>query len=354
MNKKNYKIIFSKLLLISIPLVLWCVWQSSLAFNQYTFRTWEALITPKSSIFFKGPFYPNQTLSMTEVGDLAPYTSNAVSKQTIWNTDQYGYRNKSDLCRDPKIVIIGDSMAIGTSLTQSETFSEQLFNKTGQCTKSFAGGKIGDQANFIYSNKLHPNWVILVIAERMANTINELNTFGARGNSDFHFYSNYPLYIKWIHFRKNFYWNYRSAHGILSAIERSFKLPDEIQKSPNPQLLYFGDTESVENLSELEIIQLIKILDKFSESLEKNGAKLMVTFVPNKESIYPNESKNFGSHFRNSLKSGVVKFNYVDLLKIFKQEYEKNHSLLHHTDDTHWNALGVSVLVNEAEKLIQQ
>src|SRR3569833_28063 len=99
---------FLKLILVSLPAWAWVLWQALLPLNQYTFRGWEALVAGKG---WSSGFYPSQTLMMNEVGDLVPYTLDAVPHTVEWKTDRFGYRNDPAQCSDPKVVILGDSMA---------------------------------------------------------------------------------------------------------------------------------------------------------------------------------------------------------------------------------------------------
>ena len=47
--------------------------------NTFTFRIWEALVVLERNSFLKGPFYPNQHLTMNEEGDLANGTPGAIA-----------------------------------------------------------------------------------------------------------------------------------------------------------------------------------------------------------------------------------------------------------------------------------
>ena len=88
--------------------------------NAYTFRSWEAVIP--FLLTFDGGFYPNQAIEMTEVGDLAKGTEFAVPKQITFVTDAYGYRNFAKEVAHYDIVVVGDSMTAGSSLTLSVSF----------------------------------------------------------------------------------------------------------------------------------------------------------------------------------------------------------------------------------------
>jgi hypothetical protein len=233
--------------MISAPVLLWIIWQCSLPMNQYTFRGWEALIAGRGWL---AGFYPNQSLTMNEVGDLGPYTINAVPHFVAWETDNEGYRNSADVCHDPDVVVIGDSTAMGASLTQKDTISEQLARGANLCVRSFAGGKLHASMNRVYRDGLHPRWVVVVLMERNSHVVEELKDFSMKPRLDWLDYVPHALAVSWSHFRKNFYWAYRSAHGFVPALERSFASPQEavaiyaprvLEKNPpKPELLFLG------------------------------------------------------------------------------------------------------------------
>jgi hypothetical protein len=343
---------FKKLTAISVPALVWVVWQCLLPLNQYTFRGWEALIAGHG--WFAG-FYPDQYLQMTEVGDLGPYTINAVPHPVEWETDDEGYRNSKDVCRDPKVVIVGDSTAMGASLTQKDTISEQLARDSHLCVRSMAGGKLHASMNRVYHDGFHPRWVVVVLMERNTHVVEELKDISTTPRWNWLDDVPHRLAVRWSHFRKNFYWSYRSAHGIAAAVHRSFVSSEEavgiyaprvLEKNPpRPEVLFLnqlGDNgDGPEQLAGLK-----NILNEFSHKIKTQGAELIVSFVPNKESVYyslqgqaePKLGSRIAEAFRGS------DFTYVDLISRFKKEYAENHELLHQTDDSHWNEKGVGIL----------
>jgi hypothetical protein len=92
--------------------------------------------------------------------------------------------------------------------------------------------------------------------------------------------------------------------------------------------------------------RLKDILSEFSHKIKAQGAQLIVSFVPNKESIYyklqGKPEPQLGNRIQAVFQSGD--FTYIDLISRFKKEYEENHELLHQSDDSHWNEKGVKLL----------
>jgi hypothetical protein len=348
-----FKKIALRLFLISVPALIWVAWQLSLPKNQYTFRGWESLITGSSR--WRTGFFPNQTLQMNEVGDLAPYTVNAVPHPVFWKTDALGYRNDESVCADPEVVVIGDSMAMGASLSQEDTLSAQLTRDSHHCVRSFAGGKLYSAMNQVYQSQLHPRWVILVLVERNTHVIDELKRFGFEKRLSWLDPVPFSVAVPWSHFMKKFYWNYRSAHGVFAAVQRSVVSPEDatsliaprvkISNPPEPELLFFGQAYNSDDGAE-QIEPLKHTLTQFAAQLQTQGARLMVTFVPNKESVYYEQQgrpePGLGKRLAEILPSD--RYEYLDLIHLFQDEYQKNHELLHQSDDTHWNRKGVEVL----------
>src|SRR5882672_8068839 len=135
---------FKKLGLLGAPLmVLYVIELFFLPIDRFTFRVWEALYAGENtSLFLPGPFYPASQLSKIEKGDLAPHSPLAVEKNVVWQIDDYGYRDDFSPAAPPKIVIVGDSIVAGSSLSQQETLAVQLSKKLGKPVYSFAPGSM--------------------------------------------------------------------------------------------------------------------------------------------------------------------------------------------------------------------
>lgn len=353
------KNILLKLALIASPALLWCVWQAYLPLQQYSFRAWEPLLV--QSKIFKEPFYPNQAITMTEVGDLAPYTVNAIPKTVWWQTDESGYRNTPQLCRDPEWAVLGDSMAVGTSLSQEETVSVQLMQKIRACVRSYAGGKLYHGIQKIYGSGLKPKKLVIVLAERNFTVLRELE----KVDSDSFKIENSKVGLngvlsRFLHLRKNIYWNYMSAHGVWASIERSFQSPESALKlyaprttmkdPPRPDLLFFGSTELSEGLNDEQIQNVVSLLDRFSQQMHAHGTEVIFTLAPNKESIYRAEETHFNGRLKAVLARNEHAFEYIDLISEFRKRYLKEGVVLHQSDDSHWNGEGVKVLVEAMTK----
>jgi len=352
-----------KLLLISLPVFLWFSWQLSLPLNQYTFRVWESVLNQRG--LFPGPFYPNTSETMVEVGGLAPYTSKAVPHPVHWTIDQYGNRNTLPLCTDSDVVVLGDSMALGDSQDDPETLASQLSTELGHCVRSVAGGKLGRQAERMIELGLHPHWVVFVIAQYAASDLPELNTYrfprpdqigGLESNSIMD-----QIKVAGNRLRKNMFWNYRASHGLVEAITRSFLAPEKVTSliapSPSTPSMIFSSPRDGRYISDEQADHLIAIVDHFATLLKQQNIRLIFSIVPQKEEIYSKLANVPESPFAEQWvrKTANKSFDYVDLFGTLRSSYRENQDLFfHHFDDNHWDKNGVHALVKKLLPLLKE
>jgi len=344
-----------KLILISIPAMVGLTVLLCTPAVRFASRSWDAVMLGSNKT---SPFYPNQAIEMQEKGDLAIHSEEYGLKKIRFATDQWGYRNESTVCSNPEIVVLGDSMAVGASLTQSDAPSSRLEASTGLCTRSFAGGKFQFALNSVYGLGMKPKWVVLIVTQRSAGQLKEFVDPVSRwsyGAGTMPWLNH--LMMEWVNMRRNVYWNYRSNHGVADALGRvsgmngSNALPVN-GGSGNGQNLYFNGDWS-RRVGDEEMDHDIEVLNRFSDLLKAKGARLVFAFVPNKSTIYPGNfndaDPDFGKRFLGKL--NLARFDYVDLFEPFRSDW-KNGVMNHHLDDTHWNSNGVGHFVAWASHLI--
>jgi alginate O-acetyltransferase complex protein AlgJ len=350
-----------KLALLSVPVLGFYAWQFSLPLNQYNFRLWEALSA--QNMIGDAPFYPNQHLEMNEVGGTAPYTSSAVLQKTSWTTDEFGNRNLKEACLEPQVMVIGDSMTIGAGVDENEMLSAQLSRKLNHCVRSFAGGKLGHQLERALQRGIHPNYIVLTVAEYSATDLVELNQFKVTPPDKLGSVFAHPrissLGTLWSRFRKNSFWNYRSVHGIWAALLRPFLSTSEtdalLSHDPRTPHFMFELARDGRATTPAQVAVLVKSLNLYAEKLATTQIKLIVSIVPQKEEVYSDLTQNDFSPFSKiwNEQTQNQNFVYVDQFKLMRDAYQKNHQYLHRLDDNHWNARGIELFTNELAKFLK-
>ena len=353
---------FRKTLLILAPVLIWVTWQLSLPLNQYTFRTWEAVINEHSFTSSTARFYPRTKITMTEVGGLAPYTPHAFRRTVSWTIDEYGNRNTSP-CSDPDVVVMGDSMSIGDTLDDSETVTSLLSNELHHCVRNISGGKLGTQVERLFRLGLHPKWVVVLIAQYAAGDVVELDQYDPRVFSS-RLEPN-PEWVDWFgiqlsRIRKNMFWNYRFAHGIASAFSRSFQSPEErlsfyAPESAEPHSMIFSSPRDGRFIGLEDLAHLSDAVERFSQLLAKNGSQLVFAIAPQKEELYSDlTGKPVTPYSDNWLKTLPGKsFHYVDLFETYRSLYRDQKMLFHPYDDNHLNNNGAREFVKKMLPIVK-
>jgi len=360
--KKVSHQLLPKLLLISVPVILWIAWQLSLPNNQYVFRIWESILNVRG--LTNGPFYPRISEEMVEVGGMAPYTAQAVPRFVHWTTDQYGNRNRLPLCLDQEVIVLGDSMAIGDSMDDSDILSAQLSSGLNHCVRSVAGGKLGHQAERMFELNLSPHWVIFVVAQYAITDLLEIKSFKMPSLDQVGILESNPILdqikVAGNRIRKNMYWNYRATHGLFAAIYRSFLSPHEatslIAPAPQTPSMIFSSPKDGRYISDDQITNMVEAMERFTTQLHQRNIQVIFTIVPQKEEIYSDLAKVAPSSFSEKWLSKTTNksFHYVDLFASMRALYQEKRTFFHHLDDNHWNKTGVQVLAESIIPLIKK
>jgi hypothetical protein len=123
------------------------------------------------------------------------------------------------------------------------------------------------------------------------------------------------------------------------------------------QSMLFLEGEGVNTLVPPDRINAIaSSIEVCRDILQKRGIKMIFMPVPNKESIYYDRlPHNTEPQFLNALIPELQKrgIDVIDLQNLYTTTYRTTHEILYTTDDTHWNALGVSLAADALAKEIQ-
>jgi hypothetical protein len=323
-----------KLLVLLTPIALLLVINIALPLNTFSFRVLEALLVYSRNSVLTGPFYPYQSISMTEEGDLGHGTPFALKRKISWTIDQFGYRKgvvPSD--QKPSIVVVGDSMVAGGRLDQKETFTEVLEELTGRIVYPYAPGTLDaflSEYRFIVDL---PRVVIFEQVEREISSNRRLIPVAVSKNN-----ANSNVTVK-----------------IAIAADRAKKgeifryLLSKLASHPSPLryngMLFLQGDEANRSIGQESIERVIETIVTYRDEIEKKGMRFIYMPVPNKETIYydylPNEM--YPSFLREVIKGlrnrGVA---IVDLVSAFEKA-RGDGIVPYEIDDTHWSSEGVRI-----------
>lgn len=299
-----------------------------------------------------GRFYPNQSIQMTEQGDLGTRTEYAVSKPVNFQTDAYGFRFNGSGNEDFDIVIIGDSFTVGSALSQEDTLAVQLSEVVNRPIYPYAPSNIIRYFQDGRFSNQTPEFVILQQVERNLNKtfcpnnqVPEMQPASSPFTEELNWQIRFDLALR----NPFYFYNYA----------RAINNDKEIIVNPTSQML-FHDRSLIPPTA--EISDIVQELLNCQEWLSTRGSELIFMPIPNKESIYfddiPHEFRPEMSYDerRTFLADLIIEANRagittVDLLTPYEQAREGG-IIMYHLDDTHWNTIGVQIAVDELRQII--
>ena len=316
-----------------------------LPLNAVTFRPWEALAVVNSNRFLPGPFYPSREIAMTEEGDLAHGTAYSVKKKTVWKTDAYGFRNYESKA-DSDIVIVGDSNTVGSGVTQDETLSELLHQKTGCNVYSYAPR---DFKSFMAERRfkdIPPKIVIVCQIERNIVDVHPVDQncgVFQMDKCDNLLLNKFAVAVDRLFYKKEIVQYARSKLHIKNKM--TYGLING---------MFF--LQGVEANKDRDASTSVERIVGYRDTLERKGIAFYYIAIPNKETIYYDYFKNkkqacFLTELKIRLKSNNIK--YIDLQAAFNEQRVANLTP-YQTDDSHWSATGIARAADLTAKAIKK
>lgn len=355
---KNYK---TKYFLFFLPFIA-AIYLELFIFpiHQFTFRIWESIAVKRSFGILKGQFYPNMELRKIEEGDLAYYTQCAVKKNVWWVTDRYGYRKANVPLQKHPIVIVGDSNVAGSGLSQNELLSEVLEKKLGQSVYPLAGERLRALFRHDLIERNFPDIVILAGIERdLPESLPPLTQKDLRTPSSLErtlrklrlnsTLQNIAILFDRV-FKANML-NYLRAR--INGSSPSLRRVRAGEECP----IFFLQGESINlSASPKRIEAAAERIKRYDDELKKRGVRFIFLPIPNKETIHYQYLKTKKPDFLERLTERLQALNVevINTQKAFDDFYQKTGSMLYHTDDSHWNALGVKITADLLEKQINE
>lgn len=336
MRKFIYKILF-----LSTPL-LFLLLEPLLPLSFFNYRPWEALTYKHVGIGM--PFYPNQELNMTSVGDLCYYTKKEIKKNENWITDKIGYRN--DLFIDkPNVLIIGDSFVAGSSLNQDSTLTNLMISKSKNkwTTYNIAPASFSNFIALWRKGVLKkPKIIVFAIAERsIPATINLSNKTVVYNNTSYT--SVLQNRIKRRYALNFFKARIKNYHGMgIKGISAS-------------KMFFYNGVNQKNNLN--NIPETVRNIISYKEFCDSEGIKFIFLSLPNKETVYFEKvpfkyQPDYIFKLDSTLNSNDIMT--LNALKVFNNYRQSHTDLIYHLDDSHWNSKGVNLIANELSKQINE
>jgi hypothetical protein len=330
------------LLAFFAPVILLMVIEVLIPPNTFTFRPWEGL-KYSTTVPTYCQFYPNQSLEMDAVGDLAHHTDKAVHRTERWVTDKLGYRNDAFI-EQADVLFIGDSFIAGTGLTQDDLLSNKLRKKMGKDFKVYNMAP-SSFAKFDYFLRLgivkKPKMIIFVMVERhLPDPFYKKPTSGIKSKLVHH-----PIFgsltaiadkafrfssLKWLNARIHHYY----GNGLPAV---------------NDSTMFFLEGFRQKH-ARSDLARTVRTIQSYQAYCDSLGIKFLYLPMPDKETVYY-EQVPFAKQADYLVREdsmlealGVTTFNTLGLYN----DYRKTHSeVLYQPDDSHWNPRATELVAEE-------
>lgn len=329
----------------------------------FTFRPWETLVVKDSYHILEGPFYPNMALVKTEeAGDLKPSPDCAViKKDLVWQTDAYGYRKAASSAHPYPVIIIGDSNAAGSGLSQAHMLSEVLEKRLGKSVYPLAPAHTKDLFRHGLLKQHKPEVVILEAIERHILP----GHFPVPSHADFQSLS----------LKDRIIWSIRLNPVVQSAaikLDRVFRanmihyVKARINPRPAPAKgiatenacpeLFLQGTSANRDIPDSIRQKTADDIRRLSDFFTGKGIRFIFLPVPNKENIHHRQLGTPKPVYLEKIildlkRAGVE---VADTQKAFDEITARTSRPLYHRDDTHWNVAGVEAASRLVEDILRK
>ncbi|MFA6146782.1 MAG: hypothetical protein WC899_01050 [bacterium] len=362
------KTLLLKLLLFVGGIFSFIVILSFIPFDAFTFRNWESQLWKSRKRLLRptiGYFYPSQTITRNESGDLGRGSEYEIIKNNIlWKTDKYGFRNDSSQATEYQVVLVGDSNSVGLGTSQEFILSTQIGNRLNY--KVFNYSPMAIDKYFIKNlnnMNIKPKTVIYRVIERKIPEIHSDSLYNGNGFKDI-----IKDKLNMVKYGINKIFNFDTLLYIAMAVDRFNKKEparylesriDSIYRKlrisvivgHDNELFYKGSLKiNSATIDDSDIKKIAIELKHINDSLLKLGIDFIFLPVPDKESVYyellPEETKN---NFRNRYyltklhnELTLLGVRSIDVYSIFRSRFLAGERL-YYSDDTHWNNAGIEL-----------
>lgn len=336
--------------------------------DHLSFRPWEAML------HFRGPCGPFRSdASYTNeraYGDLAAMGNLPSARQyrrEVFTTDSYGYRRNQQsqqaVDRSYRVLLLGDSMAVGSGVSDEQALSAQLEQRLGAGVYNAAspGNAYMNAAQTLALARrlrLFNGTVVYQylgreplpsVAELTRNTFANCEHWGAQG---WHYFLEFSkVSPAEVFAQKVFKTLYNDV--IFPNVFKANVLQSTLVSGES--MLFFPlDVEAYRRRRSFDLDGL-KFLADF---LAKDGLKLMVLLTPDKYTVYEPLLQNadrdrqtqelFLDRLEKALvEAGIPVINLTGFMREKAREGLERGEYLYWRDDVHWNAKGIGLAADE-------
>lgn len=325
--------------------------QELLPFDFFNYRVWEAVaykyLDPEKQ------FYPKTKIEKIEEGELGYYTPYSIKKKNIWIIDEYGFRNYPSDNQSYDIVIVGDSFTVGSGLSQEETLSYVLSDKTGLKVYQYAYAGIND---FISDERFVNNPPKIVVFEKTEREPIFLTSIPENITIRKIKIKN-PILEK-INQKLDSLLKLSIVRYSIARLEEKV-MPRELILNEETNMLFYKDSLENQGTNLFLINSTTYRLIEYNNYFKEKGIKFIFLPIPSKETIYASDLPEKYAQFRNEspFLSNLIKnlkkadVAVIDTLYNFKKH--KN-EMIYVLDDTHWNQKGINLTAELIIKKIKQ
>lgn len=334
------------------------------------FRAWEAVAVYPTG---EGPFTPLSVYSQNAYGDLANLANLPDLRQyrpERFTTDEFGFRNPPGAAaQSAAVLLLGDSFAAGSGLTDADTLSAQLAQLSGQRVYNAAGvTRWSTVSRLIERLRLKQGLVIFQVSERfdlpdsfkaggagfsqrlIGRLVTEESPWFQRAQAAGRLAQSLPAYSPLR----------ITARRTVSTLENDRVFPRLPQRSVvrkqlqngTPILFFRSEIENYQRLRPVSARSLVEM----RTLIESTGNRFLVLLVPDKYNVYfpwlPGEPAGHEPRYLDALVSQLQaeRIAVLNLTPAFRRaagEHLPAGSYIYYLDDTHWNRQGVQRAAQE-------
>ncbi len=331
-------------------------------------RAWEASTRYATA---DGPFTPNLIYSNPRAsGDLTAL-ANLPQLRTFhpeyFSTDDQGFRvTPTFYATPPDILLLGDSFAAGSGVSDDQTLAEQLTRKTGLSIFNAGGLKLDLARILRIVDRLQMKKGIVIFEYMERDDLLPLENVQDLGPS-------LPWYWKTQKFVEKRWDGFWRVNPFQIVMQRTFKRLQNDGILPNP---YSGRVISKELPDGQRMLFLVQEVEQLSDGrpmhiegvrkiradLLARGLELRMLLVPSKYTVYApllnppiiEDRPLYLDRVEKSLQAeGIRTVNLLHPLREDASRQLKHEKLFYFIDDSHWNAEAIRFAAERVVNLVQ-